>query len=401
MKYFFVTTTFLFFSLFLLSQAEDDYYIDFHINKSVKNAEEDYAIEIIDLWKEYLISREFLYPENRFWDQSMMPFPDNSIVSLILDLNAARRNNKKVQNSIIGIRPVENDHYLLKTMFTSITDSTDQVNLHYITNLYAKKTEEGFLFVNSTQYHKEIWKNKQVGSVNYIIHPEHKFDLAEAKKMNDFNTFIAQEFMVEPLEFDYVVCNDTDQLSRLLAYDFFKYSYQPVASGGMADTRNGVLYAGNNSAHYPHELVHLYTHNHAGLRTHHWIDEGIAAYYGGSTGYTLDWHLQKLRAHLVEDADFKVVNLEDLQTDIPNGEYITDFRYAIGGFVIMKIKEEAGMQSVLDALKIGRTDEDYFQLIEEKLGASKEGFTDYLRAEILSRPEVSDKRLDSDYYKTK
>jgi len=389
------------FSILLTAQTDEETYITFHVNKSVKNAEEDYAVEVIDLWKEYLLSREFLYSESRFWDFSMMPFPDNSIVGLIIDLNAARRNNKKVQNSIIGVRPVQNDHYMLKTMFTSISDSTDQVNLHYITTVYAKKTKDGFQLVNSTQYHKDIWENKKVGSINYIIHPEHTFKLAEAKRMNEFNTYIASEFQVDPLEFDYVVCNDTDQLSRLMAYDFFNYSYQPVASGGMADTRNDILYAGNNSSHYPHEVVHLYTHNNAGLRTHHWVDEGIAAYYGGSTGYTLDWHLQKLRAYLVDNPDFKVESLADLQINIPNGEYMTDFRYVIGGFIISKIKEEEGIQGLFNALKIGRSDEDYFKFIEENLGVSQEGFTDYLRQEVISTPVATTEQLGSEKYKTK
>ncbi len=401
MRYF-LTIIFLFcFSIFLFAQDNEETYITFYINKFVKNADEDYAVEIIDLWREYLLSREFVRPQNSYWDQSIIPIPDNSLVSLLIDLNAARRNNRKVQNSIIGIQPVQNDHYMLKTMFTSITDSTDQVNLHYITTVYAKKIGERYRLVNGTQYYKELWKNQKVGSVNYIIHPEHNFSLAEAKKMNDFNNYIASEFQVDPLEFDYVVTNNTDQLSNMMAYDYFEFSYQPVASGGMADTKNSILYAGNNSAHYPHEVVHLYTYNHAGARTHHWVDEGIAAYYGGSTGYTLDWHLQKLRDYLIKNPDFKIDNLADLQKNIPNGEYMTDFRYVIGGFVIKKIIEAEGMQGVFEALKIDRSDEAYFQLLEEKLGVSEEGFTEYLNDQLLRIPAVSSKNLYLDIYKTK
>ena len=401
MRDFFVTTIFLFTSLFLFAQEDIDFYIQFYINKSVQNAEEDYAIEIIDLWKEYLSSGEFVRQESRFWDQSVMPVPDNSLVGLLIDLNAARRNNKKVQNNIIGIRPVENDHYMLKTMFTSVTDSTQQVNLHYITTVYAKKIDDAFRLVNGTQYYMDVLENRKVGSINYIIHPEHTFDLAQANKMNDFNNQIAKEFQVDPLHFNYVVCNDTDQLSLLMGYDFFNFSYQPVASGGMADGRNTVIYAGNNSEHYPHEVVHLYTHNHSGVRTHHWVDEGIAAHFGGSTGYTLDWHLQKLRAYLVDNLDFEMESLADMQKNIPNGEYITDFRYVIGGLVMRKIKEAEGMQGLFEALEIGRNDEDYFNLIEQKLGVSQEGFTEFLKEEVLSISAATNEQLDSEFYKTK
>ncbi|MEM6700508.1 MAG: hypothetical protein AAF599_19035, partial [Bacteroidota bacterium] len=202
-------------------------------------------------------------------------------------------------------------------------------------------------------------------------------------EMNEFNQKMAQKFEIAPIQFDYFVTNNTTQTNQLLGYDFNRYSYMPIRSGGLADNYNTIIYAGNNAAYYPHEVVHLYTYKKFTGQYHTWVDEGIAAYFGGSTGYYLDWHLQKLKTFLAENPDFPLDDLTALQQDIPNGEYTTDFRYAIGGFLMKQIYEKEGIQGFFDALQAGKEEEDYFRMLKEKLGVTKNEFADYIKAEML------------------
>ncbi|MEO1654495.1 MAG: hypothetical protein AAFU64_13200, partial [Bacteroidota bacterium] len=213
-----------------------------------------------------------------------------------------------------------------------------------------------------------------------------------------FNLKVADLFEVEPLSFDYIVTNNTRDVSDVMGLHLFSYSYQPVASGGMADTFNNVIYAGNNSEYYPHEVVHLYTNHKYPRQYHPWVDEGIAALLGGSTGYHIEWHWEKLRRFLLENPDYQMNDLSELQTYIPNGEYITDFRYAIGALICQLILEKEGMQGIFEALQAGRTEENYFEIIEKKLGVKKSDFEAFVKAEIAKLVPIKDEEMNNFKY---
>jgi len=365
-------------------------YITFHINDNVRNAEEDYAVVIIDLWQRYLEEPlNFLRPENEFWDRSQFTYPDNAYNSLLFGLIGAYKAGKKVRCNILGVTPVENGHYLLNSMFYKTEDSTGVTDLKFITTVYARKVGDTYRLVCSPQYLQEAYEIRKVGKVNYLIHPTHNFQPSEAEKMNRFNKEIAAKFEREPLSFDYVVANHTGDLAYMMGMNFNSYSFSANRSGGLADTYNNIIYAGNNSAYYPHELVHLYTHSAFSRQHHAWVDEGIAALFGGSTGYYIEWHWQKLKKFLATNPDFPLKDLTALQTDIPNGEYTTDFRYAIGGYLMKEIYDQEEMPGLLEALTSGRSEENYFAMLEAKLGFKRAEFEDYIRQKMKKLPTLS------------
>lgn len=372
--------------------------VSFHINENVKNSEEDYFVEIYSTWQEFLNSNAFVRADSEHWNHEEYQYPDYSYVSLLMDIRRKMHYGGKIQCSIVGIVPVENEYFLVKSIFTEKLDSSEVIDIKFITSTYAKKVVDKYSFFSSTQYHKEICKNEKSGNVNYIIHPQHKFDEKAALRMEKVNVEIAKEFQIAPLSFDYVVANDTRDLSDIMGLHLFEYSYQPVASGGMADTYNNVIYAGNNSEYYPHEVVHLYTSARFSRQYHHWVDEGIAALLGGSTGYDIEWHWEKLRRFIAENPDYKMDDLTDLQKHIPNGEFITDFRYAIGALICQRIIDKEGMQGVFEALQAGRSEDDYFNMLEEKLDVNRANFGTYVKAEILKMKAITDEDLKSYKY---
>jgi aminopeptidase N len=52
--------------------------------------------------------------------------------------------------------------------------------------------------------------------------------------------------------------------------------------------------------------VHLYTNEIYPDGYHFWLNEGFATYMGGSSGYDLDWHIEKLKAYIIENPDFEI-----------------------------------------------------------------------------------------------
>lgn len=378
---------------------EESASISFHINHNVKNSEESYFKEIQTNWEAYLNAYQYVRTDNEFWNRELYPYPDYSYIALLLDLQSREKNGKEIQCSTIGIVPVENDFYLLKTVFTDkASEDGHFVDIKFIISVYAKKEGGIFKFHSSTSYHKSIFETKQVGDISYIVHPDHDFSIADAQKMNAFNSSMSKLFEAETLAFDYALANDTRDLSEIMGVDLFSYSFQPVASGGMADNLNTIIYAGNNSAYYPHEVVHLYTYAKFQRQYHRWYDEGIAALLGGSTGYKIEWHWEKLRRFLQENPDYPISDLAKLETDIPNGEFMTDFRYAIGALICQRIIDKKGMNGVFEALQAGRSDENYFDFLKEHLDVARVDFGKYVKEEVAKLTAIEDVDLENYKY---
>ncbi|GEM_PF-1036296 len=354
--------------------------ITYYVNENVKNSSELYFMEISERWKEYLNSRAFLSRNQEFWNTDGMPFPVQSYIALLLHINDVFTRGMRIQCTILGIIPAKNGHFLVNTMYSEYDKEGGITKLNYIITFYARKVGAKYEFVSSLNYLQEIYERRKVGSVNYLIHPEHQFSLRDAERMNKFNNEIAQTFKMNPIAFDYVVANNTSDLSEMMGIDFFSYSFQPNQSGGQADLRNRIILAGNGSAYYPHELVHLYIANKFGNSTFHWVDEGVAAYFGGSTGYDIEWHWEKLKRFLLSNDSYPLQDLSALETHIPNGDYTTDFRYAIGALLIKQVIESSGMEGVFEAIKEVQTEEDYFLFLERELGVSRETFEEYIRS---------------------
>ena len=366
--------------------------LHFRINETLTNTEEPYFVEITSRWRDYLESEQYVRTDSEFWNYDRMPRPDYSYIQLLLELRSSLRNGERIDCNIIGLIPVVEDHYLLKCLFTRPDPKTGAPQLRNQTSVYAQA--DTYQFVNSTQYHQRVWEQRQVGTIRYSIHPEHRFDSTQAKRMAAFNQRMAEYFDTEAIAFDYVVANNTTQLNQLLGYDYNPYSYQPVQTGGLTDNYNRIIYAGNNSAYYPHEVVHLYTYRGFAGQYHAWVDEGIAAYFGGSTGYELAWHLQKLKVFLAAHPDYEIRERAALQKNIPNGEYTTDFRYAIGGLLIQKIYEREGMPGLFEALRYGRSDADYFRLLEDKLQVAPADFGAYVKREVAQLQTLTPAEMD-------
>ena len=366
----------------IFSQAQnienDTNYLNIIIDKNVLNAEDENEKEIIKLWSDYLNSEEYKNPKTIYWDRSEYPIPDY----FLWPVNIKNLKNKtpKVQCTVIGIYPTENNHYALKTSLTSIGDKGEIV-LEAIISVFAKKINNEYLLVNSSQYHKGLWKKEQVGQINYYVHPNHKFDKQQAGQMNVFNEKMAKLFNIPTISFDYFVSNYSREIVKLWGYDYMPQIYIPEQTGGIADISNGLVYAGNNSESYPHELVHLYTNEVYPDGYHFWLNEGFATYMAGSSGYDLDWHIEKFKAYIIENPDFEI-SFKTLKGYIPNGLHNTEFRYVIGGLICEKIYESKGIKALFEGLKTVRTDEDLYQFIEENLNVREADFSEYIKKAV-------------------
>lgn len=163
--------------------------------------------------------------------------------------------------------------------------------------------------------------------------------------------------------------------------------YNPSGKGGIASWRNMTIYSGNNYSYFPHELVHLYTYHKVPKDPHLWIGEGIAIYYAGTSTYSFHDHMLKLKAFLDKYPEYDLSDISKLKKTIPNGEHASDFRYVIGGLLMMKIYKKEGVIRLIEVLQYGTTDSDFYQLIEDTLDVSKDKFDTYIKLEMKNYSE--------------
>lgn len=353
--------------------------LKFYIEKEVSNYDDENEKQVIQLWKDYLLKGEFKSENSPYWSYENMTVPDEYLWAV--DIPTLQNRGYIEQCKIIGVFLTETGYYSLKSAFSHL-DAEGEIHLDAMVSVYAKKINDKFLLVNSAEYHKSILKKYSVGNIDYYVHPTHKFDPKKAEKMNEFNQFLSKEFDVAPLHFDYFVANNARDIVDIWGYEYMTRMYIPIQTGGVASIHNRIIYSGNNSEYYPHELVHLYTYSLVPKDYHFWFGEGIATFYGGSTQKPLIWHLQKLKVFLTENPDFDLSDIESLPMDIPNGEHQTAFRYVIGGFLAQMIYEKEGVSGLIDLLHTENTKESFFTTLEEKLGIQKEGFDSFIKNKV-------------------
>ena len=353
--------------------------IEFYIHEEVTNADGEIEQEIIQLWQNYISDGNFEDKNSPYWSFENMNVPDENFWAIGID-NLKER-EYKVQCKVIGVFKVENDHWSLISSFSHVDDS-GEAHLDVISAVYAKEINGKYLLVSSAEYLKTVFEHRRIGNINYYIHPFHDFKEEEAEQMNAYNLKMAKEFGVEPLEFDYFVASNARDIARTWGYEYMNRMYNPSGKGGIASWQNMIIYSGNNSSYFPHELVHLYTFHIVPKYPHFWVGEGIATFYAGTSTYSFDGHMQKLKTFLGNNPNYDLSDITKLNKTIPNGEHASDFRYVIGALLMGNIYKKEGVKGLIESLEYGTTDEDFFQLLSDKLGITKEKLDAYIKEEM-------------------
>ena len=353
--------------------------IEFYIHEEVTNADGEVEQELIHLWQNYISDGKFEDKNSPYWSFENMAVPDENFWAI--GINDLQKKDYKVQCKIIGIFEVDNGYWSLISSFSHV-DEQGEIHLDVITTVYAKKFDDKYLLVSSAEYLKTVFDHRRIGNINYYIHPFHKFKEEEAQQMNEFNLRMAKEFGVAPLEFDYFVASNARDIARTWGYEYMNRMYNPSGKGGIASWQNMIIYSGNNSSYFPHELVHLYTFHVNPEYPHLWVGEGIATFYAGTSTYSFNGHMLKLKKFLETNPDYNLSDISNLKKTIPNGEHSSDFRYVIGALLMRNIYIKEGVKGLVEALKYGASDDDFFKLLENKLDVTRDNFDAYIKSEM-------------------
>jgi hypothetical protein len=339
--------------------------------------------QIIKLW-ETVLNTHFTEKSAANLQYWLLSEHFNAPNKFMLFLNKIKLPETAYQTTVIALFPIDNETFMLKTMFSSNYGTDKKTQLEYIYSVHVVRTKQGFKFKSLPQYYYQNLEKKRVGSITYCYDKSRNFNEELATKLDSFNLEMAELFKTNVQLPVYFITKNIFSAQQIMGYDFSPEQATFYQRGALTETENDVIFAGNDTEFYPHEIVHLYTHElwgKDGYSFHQWIDEGLAAYFGGYLGRTLEYHLEKMKNYLDKHPNEPLNDISTFYFNI-DGEFHTNFMYEIGGLICKKVYEDEGIEGVFDLLKSGSTDADFYDAVDRHFDVKKENFGAFIRKEL-------------------
>lgn len=267
----------------------------------------------------------------------------------------------------------KNGIFVIKAMFSSC-DQEGQPYVLAIANFIVKKENNEYKLSNYLDYSREKWNKKNIGLVTFYYPLYHPFDSVKANNLNIFSGDFCKNLKISTTAYDYYLADDFDELQQLKGLDYYLGMGGEVKPTGKAGDYSA--FCGGMGEGYFHEPIHILMGNN--FKSHLWAGEGVATYFGGSRGQNLSWHLAKVNNYLNANKNVDLGNMLALRT---LDEY-TDYRYALGGFIVKLVFDKGGWNLLRQFLNAGSTDEEYYLSIQTCLGVGKSDLNKYLREQI-------------------
>ena len=208
--------------------------------------------------------------------------------------------------TVFYIKPKDESIHL-KVLYAWI-DSTN-ISLFCIANHYIRFNNKGSLeFENPIALNTKDWKQASIRNVTFIYPPYHRFNRLRADSLIAKVKHLEKEWGLSRIEIRYYFANTREEIDQIRGLDFSLLSGNRDKPTGISDDRNNIVYCSGLGENYFHEVVHLYLNR---LYEQSPLVEGIAVFYGGSMGKSLQWHLKRLKIYLRQHPDVDLNKLEE------------------------------------------------------------------------------------------
>ena len=303
--------------------------------------------KIIEALAGFLKTKNSSLIENLFWFQSdfqkfIYPYLD------IHNIENSKYGKDFYRPTLVDIIPTENlNQKIVKIAFIGHNPETKENQLKSIYNLVANIQNDKILFSRYLNLATKDWKIINRGSLTYKVSPNKAINEVEiAEQQKDINK-ICKFFSCSPISITYYSCIDPKELFEIKGFDYHPMMYADK-TGGLADYGN-IIFSGNNSEIYSHEIVHIYTNN-IFPKINKFLDEGLAMFLAGSGKYNYQWHRNKFKKFLYENKTFNFTEHTDAYERI-YFENETSIPYMISALIIERTLQTNGNDKLLKMLK--------------------------------------------------
>ncbi len=331
---------------------------------------------IIETLFEFLKTKNTSLTENKYWvisdfQKYIYPYFD------INNIENSRYGSDFFKPTLMEIIPTENQNQkIVKIAFIGHNNETKENQLKSIYNLIANIKQDKILFSRYLDYSTKNWTSitdVKMG-LTYKISPNkiaNEIEIAEQK--NDIEK-LCHFFKCNPIYLTYYSCVNPKEIFEIKGFDYNPMMYLDK-TGGLADYGN-IIFSGNNSEIYTHEIVHIYTSN-LFPKIDKFIDEGIATYIAGSGKYYYEWHRKKLDKFLSENKDYNFATHTDAYERI-YFENETSIPYLTSALILERTLRIYGKEKLIELLK----SENELWTTLKTVGLTKENINEELRKQI-------------------
>lgn len=329
---------------------------------------------IIFVLKAFFKTKNASLTENKHWTKAdfqnyMYPYFD------IYNIENSKYGKNFYQPTLMEIIPTENaNQKILKIAFIGHHNQTKENHLKSIFNVVAHINQNEVLLGRYLDFATENWQTLKRENLTYKVSPNRIANETEINNQLKEIEHICNFFNISPIPITYYSCINPKEIFEIKGFDYHPMMYVDK-TGGLADYGN-IIFSGNNSEIYTHEIIHIYTHK-LFPKIDKFLDEGIATYLAGSGKLDYKWHKNKLVKFLSENPTYNFAEHTDPYERI-YFEKETSIPYLTAALIVERTMRIYGKEKLIDVLQ----SETNLWTTLKKVGLSKENLNEELRKEI-------------------
>lgn len=274
---------------------------------------------------------------------------------------------------LLALKPIKNNKFTAKIAWINPTNQ-DLICIYNLTVNKNGKLENVFLEKLAD------YKYKKINNISLFAQNDKLLKEEDIKRLIIFNNKMSSFFDISPLGFQYVIFENMIEMKKELGYDFDSDMYLGPNIGGVAYTRVNIIFSGNGSAFYPHELVHLYTEK-INKKTIDIIDEGLATYFGGTQGLTFNQAMEELNNSLKEHQinAFETIFIDKRWKNLTDA---LSLEYSYGAFLCHLILTKHDKKTLFKLIKEVNNLEDFIYSLENIFEIDREELDQFIKNEL-------------------
>ncbi len=281
---------------------------------------------------------------------------------------------------LINVYPISANEYFISIAYIE-PNSKPVPKLLYTIHLIATKENGNFTFSIPIDYLTRHWKTETTGNITY--HYRTRLNKIRAELFEKNNTEIANKLGVKPEQLDFYMCDNFQEISRLLGFSYAAHTNGRYRDGYGVDSKT--IFSVVNNEDFSHDIFHYYSGQVNERINRNWITEEGIAYAWGNAYYTdkegemvsLDRLIRELKKYLAQNPGTSLFELFANNTKIFNHIAAEiNVRSVISGIIATEVEKKKGTAGILALINAGSRDrlKNYLKLTDKLIGLNKDNF---------------------------
>ena len=278
-----------------------------------------------------------------------------------------------VHAQLISLNPIDRNRMLLTLLYSK----GDEVRR--IVTLLVRSTPR-IVFASPLEYNTATWRRKRIGTLTFI-YPD-TIDVARAESFERKNVTMAGKLGLPVRHWDVYQCQNYQQILQLQGFYYEATSNGLINSGAILDPRTIFTVMGDED--FSHDVLHCYAGAVRGQERNANAECGLAyhwgnAYYPDSTGKapSLEQLKPLIQRYLQENPKADLLALFEEQAELPASYKLplsVRLPRVMGGIICQEVERQKGTAGLIELLKCGRGNDNFFQATEKLIGLKRDNF---------------------------